>query len=489
MQLLTVLYIILMCSILPLYMKSGYYKLGEAKALCYIAVSLCFFVLFLPLIIKRVRQNKKEDTADSRIQRFFLMGNVASAVISFVFSVDKKMAFLGFEGWRCGLLVFLLMMFGCFICSNISISESPKWAVYVMLSVPAIEFWLGITGRFGIYLIPSLGVDSGFLATIGNINWYSGFLSVFVPLGIGLMYCVKQFSKEFCFAGVYVLLGEVALFLQGSDGALLIIIACFILLLFFARTDRQMLKKFLIQLFVLGMSMTFVCIIMALWGKSYTYDDNLLIRICRMNIGIIIMAATFFAYRLIRLFEEIKVSYKGKLLQIIFSAAAGLLLVIGTVFFISRFDDSFGNGRGIIWRICADIFMNFSPWQQAVGIGQDCLFSYAMRDPMWSSSFTNVFSDEMLTNAHCELLTTLIERGLMGGAVYLGLFISTILGLLKVKEKEPAVVICALPIISYFVYSQISFSQVVSTPYVYILMGLAIALINRDGLRESGNGD
>ena len=482
------LYIILMCSILPLYMKSGYYKLGEAKALCYIAVSLCFFVLYLPRSIKQIRKNKADNTY-GRIQLIFLMGNIASALVSLLFSVDKKTAFWGFEGWRCGFLTFLLMLFFCFVFSQADIRDIPKAAVYAILFVPATEFFLGILGRLGVNPISSLATDSGFLATIGNINWYSGLLSIFVPVGIGLMYTRRVFSKEFYLCGLYVVLGEAALFLQGSEGAALIILASYILLLFISVADREKLKNFMIQLFVLGFSMTVVGIIMTVWGTRYTYDDNLLVRICRMNIGIIIMAAAFFAYRLIRLFEEIKVSYKRKLLQRIFMAAAGVFLVSCFVTFILRFDDDFGNGRGIIWRICADIFMNFSPWQQVVGVGQDCLYSYALKDPVWSSSFENVFSGEMLTNAHCELLTTLIERGLIGAIVYIGLFVSTITGLFKVKEKEPAAIICMLPIVSYFVFSQTSFSQIMSTPYVYILIGLSMGIIKRADLGQRRNYD
>ena len=126
--------------------------------------------------------------------------------------------------------------------------------------------------------------------------------------------------------------------------------------------------------------------------------------------------------------------------------------------------------------MCSEIYMGLSPWQKLVGVGQDCLYPYAMADGYWNSSFTNVFGGAALTNAHCELLTVLIERGLIGAVTYLGLFVSVIYKLLRVKEKEQAKVICALPIISYFVFDQISFMQVTSMPYCLILIGIAINL-------------
>ena len=308
MQLLTVVYIIAMCSVLPLFMQSGYYKLGEAKALCYLLMSLCFFVPFIPLLIKEYKERDLTAKKELSLTYLFFYGTVISSLLSFVFSVDKKTALFGFEGWRNGLLTYLAMLFFCFICTKLR--TIPQWGVVAVFIIPAIEFLLGIMDRIGVYLLPIQGRNSGYLATIGNINWYAGFLAIFVPVGIGFMYSKKAFSREFFIWGVYVVLGEMALFLQGSDGAVLIVVASFIMLLLFAVSDRQNMKAFLIQLFVLGLSVTAVGMLTTCFPNSYNYEDNLLLRICQANIGLIMMAAAFFVYRVVRLFEEISVDYK-----------------------------------------------------------------------------------------------------------------------------------------------------------------------------------
>ncbi|MCR5556246.1 MAG: hypothetical protein K6F75_01625 [Butyrivibrio sp.] len=493
MQLLMVLYLIAVCSIVPLYMNRGYYELGEAKASCFIAVSLCFFALyFLALLSKN-----KDRTAYAPVKKpepmqtpeLCLYGTLLSGFLSFAFSVDKRTAFLGMEGWRCGFLSLLLMFFAAIVFSRLE--KMPVWVAGLILLVPFFEFVLGITNRFGISIMSFGGADSGYLATIGNINWYAGFLSVFVPLGVGIMFAQKPFSKLFFLSGIYVIPGITAIFLQGSDGALLIVIACYVLLAFISLTGtgRESLKRYLIQFFVLGMGMAAADLLLVLFGSLYTYEENLLTKLVSMRIGIVIMAAAFFLYRLVRLLEEINVSYRQALIRRIILAAVAISSVLGIIVFYRSFSDEFGNGRGIIWRMCSDIFLGLSPWQKLVGVGQDCLYPYAMKDPAWNGSFFNVFGADVLTNAHCELLTVLIERGLIGASLYLGLFISVICNAFTAKEKENAVTICILPVFSYFIYSQISFSQMVSTPYVYILLGFSIAFTRKQKSRELRDGN
>ena len=481
MELVLLIYILLLCGFLPLYMNSGYYMLGEAKALCYLIISIPFVIILVAgqLISRwKARREVIEELTELKrpvsIAEFFLYGTLFSCVISFAFSVDKGMAFLGYEGWRNGLLTMFIALAVCIIIGKKGFFNS--YILILFFLIPFFEFILAILNRMSIYPFYITGQNPSFLATLGNINWFSGFLSVWVPLGVGCMFVQKRLSWRFWLAGIYTLAGLIALFLQGSDGAALIVIACYSLLAWFSLNDRDRFKSFLIQIMVLGLSMTVVDILTLLAGSAYSYDRNLLVDICRSHAGVIMIAAAFFIYRISRLFEVIKVSFFSRVYKWIFGIIFVAGVAVGAFFFITGFGDDFGNGRGIIWRMCTEIYMGLSPWQKLVGIGQDCLDSYAMNDPYWSSSFYNVFEGAVLTNAHCELLTVLIERGLLGAITYLGLFIATIYQLVKCKEKESAAVICALPIFSYFIYDQISFMQVTSMPYCFILIGIANSL-------------
>ncbi len=167
MQYLSYIYLIMLCSILPLYMKSGYYELGEAKAGCYLTVSLCFFVLIGALEFFKRAKNKRQVLNISNYPLFFACGLFLSSLLSFVFSVDKKTAFFGYVGWRNGLLTTLLYL--AFMVIFTGYSYDKKWTILTALIVPTLEFILGIADRLGGYFFEIPGIDSGYIATIRHI--------------------------------------------------------------------------------------------------------------------------------------------------------------------------------------------------------------------------------------------------------------------------------------------------------------------------------
>ena len=495
-------YIIIMCEFLPLYMKEGYYKLGEAKGLAFLWISSIFLGLsILGAAVVLVRSWKKgqkfsKETFVSGLRtRGFLLAFIAASVISLIFSMDKKIAFFGLDGWRTG---FMTWGFGALLALVISVYGIGKRTVTpyiaaISLLVPFLMFLLGIVNRFGIYPLSIDGRNNSYLATLGNINWYTGFLSVFVPLGVGLSYREKRFSKGLFLCSVYELVGLTALFLQGSESALLIVAATYILLAFSGFRDRERFKDFLCRLFVLGMAMELAGFIYILFKESYTYEDSMLVLICAKHVGLIVMAAAVVLYRLACLFGEIKASFKKELYRYILFG----LVVAGGVFALmlvaNNFSDDFGNGRGIIWRLSAQAFFKESFFQKLVGVGQDCYFTFIRSDKELSHAVHEAFGGARLTNAHCELLTVLIQTGFLGAVTYLGLICSSILELMMISERSDRddrgsfSIVLALPIAAYFLNSLVSFPQTVSTPYVFICFGLALKIISDEKISRSSS--
>ena len=454
-------------------MKQGYFMLGESKGIFYMGVSAAFALVLILVENKRL-------FAGIRSEDFFTYGFLAflfSNILSFLFSIDKTVSFFGLEGWRGGFLTVLLMLFFGFMVSRQE--RFNKYILAALLVTPAFEFVLGILGRFRVYPFEITYQDNSFVATIGNINWYVGFLSVFVPVGIGLCYTEKLFSRTFFLLALYEVLGLVTVLTQGSESGALLIVSSFSVLLFRSLGSRKSFQKMAVQFFILGLSMEIVDILMIAFGSLYSYEVNFLINVCTGFKGLILMAAAFFLYRLSRLFEEISVTWRGKIYTEILLVALAAGVVAAVYWLLRNFNYDFGNGRGLIWSISIDIFNTLSPWRKLVGVGQDGFFGYAYSVPEIADSLLNTFPGNNLTNAHCELLTMLIERGLLGVVTYL-FFLSTALCTFFKNKKERAATVCALPVIAYFLNSLVSFSTVTSTPYLILAIGIGISACRED---------
>ena len=207
--------------------------LGESKGLLYLGVSAAF-----ALVLVLFERKKLLSGIDKESFAFFgLMAFLFSNIISFVFSINKSVSFFGLEGWRGGFLTVILMLFFTLVLS--SSEPFSKYILAALLITPALEFVLGILGRFRIYPVQIANQNNSFVATIGNINWYVGFLSVFVPLGIGLCYTEKLFSRTFFLMALYEILGLVATFTQGSESGALVLLGAFIVLLLRSLGSRK----------------------------------------------------------------------------------------------------------------------------------------------------------------------------------------------------------------------------------------------------------
>ena len=76
MELVMLVYMLLLCGFLPLYMNAGYVQLGEAKALCYLVMSIPFaLALIIGLIIGK-RKELKEQKINTQVSEFFLYGTL-----------------------------------------------------------------------------------------------------------------------------------------------------------------------------------------------------------------------------------------------------------------------------------------------------------------------------------------------------------------------------------------------------------------------------
>ena len=69
------------------------------------------------------------------------------------------------------------------------------WIVILTLPVSTIVFFLGYMNKFGLCLVDKEIINSSFISTVGNINWYCGYL---VTVLFGGVYLLWWIGRERC---------------------------------------------------------------------------------------------------------------------------------------------------------------------------------------------------------------------------------------------------------------------------------------------------
>ena len=152
-----------------------------------------------------------------------------------------------------------------------------------------------------------------------------------------------------------------------------------------------------------------------------------------------------------------------------------LALAAGTVIWYileqqgSNFTE-WGNRRGRLWQMAWQGFCQGDLRQKLLGAGPDCFAGYLGQVlPEGTVLFDKgYFAGSVFTNAHNEWLTTLINMGILGVVAYLAVFIAAFR---KYRDDSFAVLL----LLTYGVYSLISFQQALNTPLFFLLLGICEA--------------
>ena len=189
---------------------------------------------------------------------------------------------------------------------------------------------------------------------------------------------------------------------------------------------------------------------------------------------------TVLAFALVALIKKFKVKAETKKSLIRLSPVLIICLCIAYGAFIIVMGngnmDSFGNGRGYIWRLSLELYKSLPVGNKITGVGPNC-FMYAWNDymamhPSLIAEFTEHFEDLALTSAHSEYFDYLINNGILGFLSYVAVIIMLIRNFLKqgfgCRAKEISMLCCVI----YLLYMLLNFSIVCATPYFFIFMGI-----------------
>lgn len=507
-SLFTTAYLLLIFGVYPFYMNQGYVDIGKAKFQFLLYSSLATIGILTATGVMLAVQSiccklKKHETCLINwdclsVTDLFVIMYAAEVFVSYTCSEYREEALWGAEGWYMGLVLQLALCALYFFISRLWDGEELIW--YISVAVSGVVFIIGILDRFSVYLIPLEVRQPAFISTLGNINWFCGYFSVLAPVGIckflfqgqndkgenGSSYCGKWIY------GSYTVIAFIAGFCQGSSSIFLFYGALFYVLLWIAVRKKEWLKDYFLLLSLWGFSAQLVRIMRTVMPDKYNYDtDNLCGYLTDSGITLFVGIAALAVYVFLHIKKCGSVNDKNR--KIIHGIMAGLLAgsvifwlavsVINTRVGISGLEhmggfllnDAWGNGRGAAISVGFQMYRELPVFHKIFGAGPDCFAAYAYSLPEVAAKLRDVFGNSRLTNAHNELLTGLINTGVLGVCLYVGIFLSFLLRCMKKGKTDFCFYVFAVSIICYFVHNIISFANVLNLPFLFFILGMGEA--------------
>ena len=495
------LYVFIMLCIYPFYYENGYYNMGTAKCRFFLSMSvIAFFAMVITLIVDLIMQKKGINLGSiwkkSSVTEKFLFAYIIMILLSHIFSDFKQDVLWGAADWYMGTIPLLLMAFFSFFLMHIW--EEEKWLKTGFLIVSSVVFLLGICNRFSFYPIPMEPHQGAFISTLGNINWLCGYMSVTAPIGIGIFMFSKdedyryKWQKYMMF--FYVIIVFVLGFCQGSNSVFLWNGALFFVLLWISLKNTVRLKKWLLLVAMWGMSGQLVRILKTAFPEKYSYESALLVE---TDITLVIAMAAIFLYMVLHFSYKREKEFsdlfrKGIccnllaflvicillwLVLAIYNTNVGISFLADKPLFL--LNEKWGNGRGIIFKTAFDLLGEMGPMQKLFGVGADGFSSFAYSIPEIQTYLQSYFGESVLTNAHCEIFTNLVNLGILGTAAYIGVFITFVIRCMEKGERKPYMYIPVLCVICYFANNLISFAQVLNIPYLFLILGIGEAYLKK----------
>ena len=406
-------------------------------------------------------------------------------------------AYYGTVGWYIGFLLFAMCVFLYFLVAHFL--NYSKWVLVPIVASSSLVFLWGIFNRFGVSLFVFDGWDTGFLASIGNINWYCGYMSVLLPITVGLYWYKGAQAGTFnrLLYATLVLVGFLIAVINGSDSGIFALVIMFVFLGAFSFSDEKRLQTFAELVLIFGLSNMAMTIIKEKLPKILTYTGQFTAIFHKLIFAELVLgiAVVFFVFAL--LFAKGVIKYPEFLRRVggtlvvgiacigIFGALAliiintkkgGTLPVIGqNKFFL--FDDYWGSHRGIIWRAGIMEFKSLSPLRKLIGVGPDCFYDATTDNPELFAIISKHYPDMRLTNCHNAFLTLLNDTGIFGVLTFGGVLFMTCKSLLAKLDDHPEVMMVPLSIVMYLANNVVSFQTITSTPFLFMVIAVGAAML------------
>jgi hypothetical protein len=320
-----------------------------------------------------------------------------------------------------------------------------------------------------------------FMGTLGNVDINAEYFGVITALFIALYYLVEEKLSKICFGGA-VVLGIYTCFATSADSWLLAVGGAYIVILALAMGDVKKLKKWWM-----------LCAFFLVSSILIKFTVHMDYMVGTGNVWIITLriqehVPMLFSWRVLAI-ELFLLGISGWMLKknkgIQFLERYGNKLLLGTVLFgavitvlkLFPLKDSFGGGRGYIWKRTIANFTHIPILQKLFGYGPNC-FLKSMEE-RYGTEMRTLYGDPFI-DAHNELLQFFAVTGILGMVSYMGMQISILVTCIRTHKTKLLAVLGCVGITAYILQGMVNNPQVFTTPLLFIFLGVMDNLINRN---------
>lgn len=505
-------YLCVILAVLPLYNR-GYAQIGTDKENFFIKTMtyageflLPMFVLWLILRVIVAKQ-KKELPAFWKIpesiwrtlnitDKFAALYGI-SVVLSYVFTRYRGEALWGTVSWRMGMWTQLGAVIVYFMVSRMW--HGKDWIPALILPVSVVVFSLGYLNKFELCPVDKEIINSSFISTIGNINWYCGYLVTVLFGGVYLLWKMGPgFNRKKLILMGYVTIGFASLATQGSTSGIVTFAVVMFVLLGVSVGDAGKMECFWqeMTLFSVACLVTYVLRSLNVFSQELVLEE--ITNILTFSAVSVIM--TIVSVLMLCLIHRMRSTqhYSVKVWSTIYRCVAIVISVVIVLIFVligintllggaltgnvadpdvakwMTFSGDWGSNRGATWSAGAGCFWETDLLHKLFGVGPDCMYAFLSNEgsPELQNMVYERFYGNRLTNAHNEWLTILVDMGILGLVSYAGMMISAVRNFLREGDKSALAGACGFCVLAYTVNNMFSFQQVMNISTMFVIMGI-----------------
>lgn len=538
-------YLLLIIVVMPFYNREGYAHIGTDKSVFFREISMRGAWLILPVlgvyallsVAERIRRGGLRAICRGKLSLTdgFALAYGAALILSWLCSDYRDYALWGAEGWYMGFVPQMILLAIYFLVSRFW--KPKKWLFLLFLPVSAVVFLLGCLNRFGVDPLGMGTANVGFISTIGNINWYCGYLVSVLFAGVYLLWQEGVGSNGRTVSGqaadrharskailrrvlliAYVAVGFASLVTQGSRSGLAALAVVLVVMFGLSAGSEQRMRMFWVETLILSLVCLFTACLRVLFPNRLNYTDEIFDVLTysgfpsiAVGVSLMFLALLMYCHGSCHGRGHDQCNGNGGYPRRFFvwlARVVGCVAVVGVLAMIAMivlntvrpgslgplsdnafftFSPLWGSGRGVTWMAGWQCFVEQSPLHKLFGVGPDCMAAFLYRDGSEElvQAVNARFGGLTLTNAHCEWLTVLVDTGIVGCVSFIGLTVSATVRFLRMGtagQGNRIVGACGLCVLAYTVNHFFSFQQSMSVATIFVMLGIGEAYAR--GMRD-----